>query len=229
MTESANLRYTVGMENRSEKLLKEIIELYIKTAKPIGSSILSDEFNVSSATIRNEMLNLENEGYITQPHTSAGRVPTILGYKYYLANLLTIKQPANHDREALAKAYQEDIRSMAKLLVDKTNLATIVGINPTSFYFTGLFNLFSQPEFEDYKMVLSMGQVVDSLEKALGNIYYDITKPEVLIGEDNPFSDFCSLAITPLSNKRLLAVIGPLRMDYNKVLGLLATTVQITK
>ena len=216
------------MENRSQKLLKEIIELYIKTARPVGSSTLSDKFKVSSATIRNEMLHLEQEGYITQPHTSAGRVPTVAGYKYYLDNLLSAKQPSSGDKEALQSAYSSDIRDVAKLLVEKTNLATIVGLSPTSFYFTGLFNLFSQPEFEDYKMVLSMGQVVDSLEKALADIYHDITKPEILIGKDNPFSDFCAVAITPLSEKRLLAVLGPLRMDYNKVMGLLQTTVKIT-
>jgi len=115
------------------------------------------------------------------------------------------------------------------LIVDKTNLATIVGFSPSDLYFTGLFNLFSQPEFEDYKMVLSMTKVVDSLEKAMMDIYPTINKPVVLIGDENPFSSDCSVAITPLKNNRLLAILGPVRMDYNKVLGLLEETVKITK
>jgi heat-inducible transcriptional repressor len=219
------------MEDRSQKLLKEIIEIYIKTARPVGSQILAEnkKFAVSPATIRNEMMILEEAGYIQQPHTSAGRIPTISGYRYYLDNLLSVKAPSAKEKEDLKNAYQEDIRQLAKLLVSQTNLAMIVGFAPSNLYFTGLFNLFSQPEFEDYKMVLSMSQVVDSLEKAMADIYHRITKPEVLIGQDNPFSEHFSVAITPLADQRLLAVLGPLRMDYNRILGLLQEAVNITK
>ncbi|MBU1203268.1 DeoR family transcriptional regulator [Patescibacteria group bacterium] len=219
------------MENRSQKLLKAIIDIYIKTARPVASKTLCDEesFEVSSATIRNDMYELESQGYIAQPHTSAGRIPTISGYRYYLDNLLSIKSPNSNEQKELEKAYKKDIRDLAKLLVDKTNLATIVGLAPNDYYFTGLFNLFSQPEFEDYKMVLSMSQVVDSLEKAISEIYNNITAPEILIGPDNPFSEDCSVAIAPLPDNMLLAILGPTRMDYNRVLGLLEQTVKIIK
>ncbi len=217
------------MEKRGQKLLKEIVDIYIKTAKPVGSKILSEgnKFEVSPATIRNDMFTLEQDGYIMQPYTSAGRIPTALGYQYYLDNLLTIKAPSDSERKELVSAYKSDIRDLAKLLVEKTNLAAIVGLAPNSFYFTGLFNLFSQPEFEDYKMVLSMSQVVDSLEKAMADIYHKIDRAEILLGEANPFSNDCSVAVTPLSENRLLAILGPMRMDYNRVLGLLEETVKI--
>ncbi len=219
------------MENRSQKLLKAIVDIYIKTARPVGSKILAEDknFGVSPATIRNDMADLEDAGYIVQPHTSAGRIPTVLGYKYYLDNLLSVISPSAKELKELENSYQDDIRQLAKLLVDKTNLATIVGLAPGDYYFTGLFNLFSQPEFEDYKMVLSMSQVVDSLEKAMSDIYPHIIKPEILIGTDNPFSEDCSVAITPLANDKMLAILGPLRMDYNRVLGLLEQTVKIVK
>lgn len=219
------------MENRSQKLLKAIIDIYTQTAHPVGSKILAEDktFAVSPATIRNDMAELEEAGYIIQPHTSAGRIPTVLGYQYYLDNLLSIQTPTSKELEELKLAYKKDIRDLAKLLVDKTNLATIIGFAPNEYYFTGLFNLFSQPEFEDYKMVLSMSQVVDSLEKAISDIYNDITKPEILIGKDNPFSEDCSVAITPLADNKLIAILGPIRMDYNKVLGFLEQTVKIVK
>ena len=219
------------MEDRGQKLLKEIIDIHIKTARPVGSSMLAEskKFDLSPATIRNAMYDLETEGYITQPHTSAGRVPTILGYRYYLDNLLSVKNLNERDNKELVGAYKKDIRDLAKLIVNKTNLATIIGFSPSDFYFTGLFNLFSHPEFEDYKMVLSMTKVVDSLEKAMADIYHQIDKPLVLIGDDNPFSSDCSVAITPLSGGRLLAILGPMRMDYNKVLGLLEETTKIIK
>lgn len=219
------------MEDRSQKLLKEIIDIHIKTARPVGSSALaaSKKFDLSPATIRNEMYELEAEGYIAQPHTSAGRVPTIAGYKFYLDNLLSIKNLSGQESKELHKAYKKDIRDLAKILVDKTNLAAIVGFSPSDLYFTGLFNLFSQPEFEDYKMVLSMTKVVDSLEKAMIDIYPTIDKSIVLIGDENPFSSDCSVAITPLKDDRLLAVLGPVRMDYNKVLGLFEEITKIIK
>ncbi|RJQ35133.1 hypothetical protein C4566_01285 [Candidatus Parcubacteria bacterium] len=219
------------MENRNQKLLKEIVDIYIRTAKPVGSKILfeGNKFDVSPATIRSDMFELEQEGYIMQPHTSAGRIPTVLGYQYYLDNMLSIKAPSDNERKELALAYKNDIRDLAKLLVSKTNLAAIVGLAPNSFYFTGLFNLFSQPEFEDYKMVLSMSQVVDSLEKAMADVYHQIDKAQVLLGADNPFSEDCSVAVTPLPKNRLIAILGPIRMDYNRILGLLEETVKIIK
>jgi len=219
------------MTDREQKLLKNIVEIYIDTVVPVASQVLSNikELSVSPATIRNDMSVLEQTGYITQPHTSAGRIPTATGYRYYLDNILNIKNPGSRESNELAQAGQKDLRDLAKLLVNKTNLATIVGLAPNSLYFTGLFNLFSQPEFEDYKMVLSMSQVVDSLEKAIADIYHDITEPIVLLGDDNPFSEHCSVAITPLSQDRLLAILGPLRMDYQRVLGLLNETVKVVK
>ncbi|MBT4209738.1 MAG: hypothetical protein HOE19_02390 [Candidatus Komeilibacteria bacterium] len=219
------------MENRGQKLLKEIIDIYIKTARPVGSPALAEskKFDLSPATIRNAMYELEAQGYIDQPHTSAGRVPTTLGYKFYLDNLLNIKDLNIKENKELSSAYQNDMRDLAKLLVEKTNLAVIVGFAPGDFYFTGLFNLFSHPEFEDYKMVLSMTKVVDSLEQAMMDIYHRVDKPVILIGDDNPFSSDCSVAIAPLENGKLLAILGPMRMDYNKVLALLEETVKITK
>jgi len=100
-------------------------------------------------------------------------------------------------------------------------LAIIVGQAPNDLYFTGLFNLFSQPEFEDLQLVLSMSQVVDSLEKAMADIYHKIKEPTILLGEENPLAEYCSVAITFLPSGQLLAIVGPLRMDYNRALGLL--------
>ena len=219
------------MENRGQNLLKEIIDIYIKTARPVGSPALAEskKFDLSPATIRNAMYELEAQGYIAQPHTSAGRVPTTLGYKFYLDNLLDVKNLNSKENQELSSAYQKDMRDLAKLLVSKTNLAVIVGFSPSDFYFTGLFNLFSHPEFEDYKMVLSMTKVVDSLEKAMMDVYHRVDRPAILIGDDNPFSSDCSVAITPLEDGKILAILGPRRMDYNKILALLEETVKITK
>lgn len=217
------------MEDRNQKLLKSIIELHISTAKPVGSKILAEDenFGLSSATIRNDMLELEQAGFIWQPHTSAGRLPTSNGYRYYLDNLLSVPDLSAEEKTELETLARQDIRLLAKYLVSKINLAVIVGFNPNELYFTGLFNLFSQPEFEDYKMVLSMSQVVDSLEKAMAQVFHQIDKPQVLLGRDNPFNPHCATAIAPLSQDRILAILGPMRMDYNRILSLLSAVVKV--
>ena len=74
------------MNERRELILKIIINEHVITGSPVGSSVLVDKYklNMSSATVRNEMAELEEDGYITQPHTSAGRIPTVKCYRYYL-------------------------------------------------------------------------------------------------------------------------------------------------
>src|SRR3954468_3098108 len=87
-SESAN------MTERQQQILSAIVEQYAEVASPVGSSLLARVFGVSSATIRAEMAELERLGYIMQPHTSAGRVPTDGGYRFYV-NMLT----EDNDRE----------------------------------------------------------------------------------------------------------------------------------
>lgn len=231
MTTSANLVYNTFMLERSSRLLKSIVDIYTRTAEPVASQILaySSDFDLSPATIRNDMAELEKDGLIAQPHTSAGRVPTLAGYRFYLDNLLELKSVSDAEIKEFKNLYKNDIRSLAKLIAEKINLATIVGFGPSDLYFTGLFNLFSQPEFEDHRLVLSMSQVVDSLEKAIRSIYYDVDAPRVLLGQDSPFGKNCSLVAASLPDKILLAVLGPVRMDYSRVLGLFKEIVNIAK
>src|SRR5271170_6273859 len=75
------------MTERQQKVLSAIVEQYAEVASPVGSNLMAKLFNVSSATIRAEMAELERLGYIMQPHTSAGRVPTDRGYRFYVNNL----------------------------------------------------------------------------------------------------------------------------------------------
>ena len=80
------------LSKRRKELLKLIVEEYIKTANPVGSSLLCDKLNCSSATIRNEMASLEDMGYLEKTHTSSGRVPSEMGYRYYVDNLMEPKK-----------------------------------------------------------------------------------------------------------------------------------------
>ena len=79
------------MDTRSMKILSAIVDEYIRTGEPVGSKALAEkpDISVSSATIRNTMAALEQEGYLDHPHTSAGRVPTYKGYRFYIDNLMS--------------------------------------------------------------------------------------------------------------------------------------------
>lgn len=119
---------------RRQKILAAIVEQYIDTGEPVGSKALLQrlDIDVSSATIRNEMAELTNEGFITQPHTSAGRVPTQYGYRYYVDNLMEVKALSDNDRRQIESGVDyrsgdpEQLLSKAgEALVDFTNFAAI--------------------------------------------------------------------------------------------------------
>src|SRR5262245_29852933 len=86
------------MTDRQKQILCAVVEQYAEVASPVGSSLLAKVFNVSSATIRSEMAELEHLDYITQPHTSAGRVPTDKGYRFYVNHLSETKEASTEER-----------------------------------------------------------------------------------------------------------------------------------
>ena len=85
------------MGDRQKELLKSIVESYIKNVKPVGSKSLCKKFNCSSATIRNDMMYLEELGYLEKTHISSGRIPSELGYRYYVENLMKPKEITGED------------------------------------------------------------------------------------------------------------------------------------
>lgn len=120
------------LDDRKLKILEAIIQNYLETGEPVGSRTISKytDLNLSSATIRNEMSDLEEMGYITQPHTSAGRIPTDKGYRLYVDLLLLDKnQELENMREILidkADRLEHLLQHVAKLLAANTNYATMV-------------------------------------------------------------------------------------------------------
>ena len=119
---------------RSDLILKLIVEHFIKTAQPVGSHTLLEEYHLdcSSATIRNEMNNLEKNGYLEKPHTSSGRVPSAEGYRYYAEHLRSdriddsVKYAIASILEKRAQSVEEVITQSCSILADMTNLASVV-------------------------------------------------------------------------------------------------------
>ena len=127
------------LNERKEKILNAVIRTYLETGEPVGSRTISKytDLNLSSATIRNEMADLEELGYIIQPHTSAGRIPSDKGYRFYVDNILKEKLSEIDEREKKVTE-KEDIliekvdkvetllQNMAKVLATNTNYTTMV-------------------------------------------------------------------------------------------------------
>lgn len=123
------------LTERRKKLLQYIVEEHVQTAQPVGSGTLREKYNlsVSSATIRNEMAALEAEGYVTHPHTSAGRVPTDAGYRYYVEALMReeripeeAQQTIRHQFHQAARELEEWAHLAAAILASRVRNAAVV-------------------------------------------------------------------------------------------------------
>lgn len=121
-----------GLDERKTKILNAIIKNYLETVEPVGSRTISKytDLNLSSATIRNEMSDLEELGYILQPHTSAGRIPSDKGYRFYVDHLMEEKDKEVADMKAFVIEHTEKmdqvLQQVAKLLAVNTNYATMI-------------------------------------------------------------------------------------------------------
>jgi len=221
------------MNERKKILLNLIIKEYIKSASPVGSKSLADagRLEVSSATIRNDMAELENEGYIAQPHTSAGRVPTAKGYKFYLESIQQGKLSAAEEKSLkniLARLklgnHELLIKILAKAMVEMSKNTVVVGFSENNVYYTGIANLFCQPEFQSPSRIYDISLIIDHLDGVMAKLFHQLNQGvEVKIGVDNPFDRQCSAILTSWGKKKkgIIGLLGPMRMDYEKNLGLI--------
>ena len=112
------------LENRKRKLLQAVIYHFVRTAKPVASQTIVDKYklDLSSATVRNLLVDLEKEGYLTQPHTSAGRVPTDKGYRFYVDSLLEIQTLAAAEEDRIRKEYDARTKELEDLMVSTSRM-----------------------------------------------------------------------------------------------------------
>lgn len=217
------------IEPRHEKLLAEVVRSFIKEAEPVGSKALESRLGVSSATIRNDMASLADQGLLSQPHTSAGRIPTIKGYQYYLDNLMSVIEPKPVEQKLFrdvlkkAKETEDTAKEFARQLAATAKEAVLIGFSPDYTYYTGLANLFEQPEFVDVGMVREIGRVVDHLDEGLKRLMpRSQTITQALIGKNNPFGEDCAIIFTQLNlsgQTIFIGLLGPVRMDYDANFG----------
>ena len=220
---------------RQEQILCQIIEEYAETAAPVGSVTMAKLFNVSPATIRAEMARLEALGLIAQPHTSAGRVPTDAGYRYYVNNVTNLDSlETAHSEERGMHALEVRVNSQSRTdtairgavdaLVELTGnlgLATIDG----QLYLAGLTKLFTQPEFVDTRRVQAVARLLDNLEPWLREAAPGEAL-NIFIGQENPIGKSSGMSLiisrfkSPFSDRSYIGVLGPTRQNYTRVMTL---------
>ena len=224
------------MTDRQQKILSAIVEQHAEVASPVGSTLLAKLFDVSSATIRAEMAELERLGYIMQPHTSAGRVPTDKGYRLYVNSLTAVNSedalPEGRGERALASRVQNAgapermIRNAVDTLVELTHNLGLATIG-NQLYMSGLSNLFGQPEFIGGAQVQQVARLLDNLEPWLREAAPN--KPlSVYIGSENPIGRTAGVSLiisrfrSPFSDRSYIGTLGPTRQSYRDVMTLVS-------
>ena len=222
----------MAISERQEQILLSLIKEYIKTAQPLSSSFLVDKYDlgISSATARNDMADLEDAGYIFQPHTSAGRIPTDKAYRYYVEKYLLEGDGKNNKKsfksmENLAFNDENELKKVAKIVAETSNNAVFWAFHKNNLYYTGVSNLFVQPEFKTSEIVCDISIIIDRMEEIIAEIFDNLDLGEqVFIGEKNPFGGFLSSVILKYNNGKqdgVVGLLGPMRMDYEKNLNLI--------
>lgn len=221
------------LSERQKDLLWAIIKEHIKTAQPIGSELLVEkyELNVSSATVRNEMLELDAQGFLGQPHTSSGRIPTERAYQFFVSEGFKIKKITQNQQDTLTKTIKsrqdqdkrQGLKNLAQGLAELSGELILLAFQDNDFYYTGLTNLFSKPEFRNQEIVCNISAVIDHLDARLAKLFHKVDdQARIFIGSQNPIDQNLSLITVKISQKGpLIALLGPMRMEYEMNVGLL--------
>lgn len=227
---------TPELTHRQARILAAVVKENCDNGRPVASQDLVEKysFDVSPATIRNEMAVLEKLGFITQPHTSAGRVPTDLGFRYFINQLmdkvkLTLKEQEQlrHELLKLQLAHVETGRRLAKLLSEHTQQASFT-VFPEEISAVGLSNILDNPSLpaEDAREIARFFDDIDEYaERMLAE--YGGSPPEAFIGKElklskkSDYSMIVSGLTLPSGKKGVIGLIGPKSMKYDKNMSLM--------
>ena len=228
---------------RQQKLLEKIIKEFVATAEPVSSKSLEESgfLGVSSATIRSEMSELEQEGYLEQPHTSAGRVPTDKAYRYFVDKVVKHepgdigareKRMIDEKIHETPSSPREINKSIAQVLSELSeNLVITNIIDQDDFYTVGLRSLFELPEFHEFERIFRLTSFLEEFS-AGGGSSFGGEQVHLFIGHESPFHDvheeaiICAEYRLPNGYTGSLTLIGPKRMDYRRNMGLVKYTTE---
>jgi transcriptional regulator of heat shock response len=231
------------MDERSATILLQAVETYILTGRPAGSSLVQrrSRLPVSTATIRTVLHELDATGYLHQPHTSAGRVPTDQGYRFYVDQPGSAAQPSAVRRGLLA-AYQRAARrhaqragALAHAIAAQTRAYVIAGRAPHGeMAHTGISHLITDDTQEHLAALRELSAYIDQAAELIERLAAThASGTHVYIGQENPFlpaahtSLVVRTATTPMGQTYVLAIMGPKRMPYRHYVRILDEAAQL--
>jgi transcriptional regulator of heat shock response len=225
---------SVDYNSRRKQVLNAAISRHIKNALPVASDDIAEEFDLSSATIRNIFTELDQSGYLKHPYTSGGRVPTDKGYRYYVDFLIRQMELLDGEKQRILKEckkkmYRLDdcLENTSEVISEITHYAGIVSFLQwqDKLFYKGISRILDQPEFKEADKIRLLVRMMEDKSKLLDIINRDFTgKVKVYIGSELGFPgmDNCSLVVCGFKVKNQptgrLAVLGPIRMEYDHII-----------
>ena len=230
---------TIELDERKKRILEAIVRDYLHTAEAVGSRTIWRAYmpDLSPATIRNEMADLEALGLIVQPHTSAGRVPTDLGYRYYVDHMMKSRQLTAKEEEVIHEGLKEihddledTMHQTLKVLSHLLDYASVIATlqDRQRVYAGGFAHMLKQPEFSDVKLSRRIFETLEE-EDLMANMVKEYTTDQgitIKIGAENTFKEVkdCSVVMASYKVNKVtggLGVIGPTRMSYARTATIL--------
>lgn len=219
------------IDERKKQLMKRVVDAYISTARPVGSAVLVQRYRLSwsSATIRNELSFLEDAGYMFQPYTSAGRVPTQMAYRRYFEDLKSPRLNRSIEqslrRMAGTISSHEDLRELCRILSHFAE-EIVFCVGPSGTFSAGIRFLTEKPECDDQSFMRDVTTRLDACDEIVERICDDIDDDAVYatIGDSDTFGASCSALIIRVgvdAQQVHIGILGPLRMNYQKNIALL--------
>ncbi|MFH0852145.1 MAG: hypothetical protein V1845_00870 [bacterium] len=232
------------MNSRQRKILYAIIREHQKTGQPVASQVLVERYNfdLSPATIRSEMLALDEEELLLQPHHSAGRVPTTKAYRFLVDRLLKERESYMRGQEQLRKNFERvtpgnmffyQVAQMLATFSNNLGMSGFFGQGESDFHEAGLASLLSDSELCRPESVIDILRGFEEMERKFTDFFGELNgKTKVFIGEENPIDDFerCSLVISGYktgAKKGFIGILGPKRMNYARNIFLVEETKKV--
>ncbi len=241
----------MSITERQTEILKAIIEEHIRLAEPVSSKALAGRrgFDIGAPMIRKEMNQLEKEGYLASPHTSAGRIPTDKAYRLYIqAQLRT--EPTQKDlkinqvgagltpkesekvKNSLGKKWPDEqslFKEISRLTSEISNELSVAGTaDGGNTYTFGFSNLFEEPEFQIFENMNNLMHFMDNIDRHFEELWQKVLFEDlnVFIGEENPIKEINEFTLItgkyqlPQGEQGFVSIIGPKRMNYKRNMAL---------
>jgi transcriptional regulator of heat shock response len=207
------------LKEREKNILELLVRDYIRTAEPVSSERMARQLHgtLSPASVRNVFSILTNEGFITQPHTSGGRIPSVQGYRFFVDEVLA-RSAQDRVAQRIAQVLG-DIRTLQERMARNFRVLTAFGEGMP----VGFDEVFREPEFAERDVIKEMSLFLDRFERQR-DAYRESLENDpfrVYIGEENPVERMHSISVVVGRKGRddVFFVAGPTRMNYEGIIG----------